>query len=242
LRDQILSEIQRLARANSGRPPGSRAFERETGIRSSEWLGRYWARWGDAVKEAGFEPNTLNQRSNSNSILLKLVEAVRHYQKLPTTKELRMYARGGDTEFPSHNTFFNHFRNKAGMLSKLRELIAEHPEFDDITPFLPPEMDAHEGQGQSAKQAITIQREGFVYLLKSGIHYKIGRSDEIERRVKEIRVALPEVATLVHSIRTDDPPGIEAYWHRRFADRRANGEWFKLSSSDVAAFKRRKYQ
>ena len=34
--------------------------------------------------------------------------------------------------------------------------------------------------------------EGSVYLLKSGDYFKIGRSDEIVRRVKQIGISMPE--------------------------------------------------
>jgi hypothetical protein len=87
------------------------------------------------------------------------------------------------------------------------------------------------------------KKDEWVYLLK-GVqgYYKIGRGAELERRVKQESVAMPEKLVLEQSIRTDDPVGIEGYWHRRFADRRANGEWFKLSREDIRAFKRRTFQ
>jgi hypothetical protein len=55
---------------------------------------------------------------------------------------------------------------------------------------------------------------------------------------REVRVELPEALEPVHYIETDDPAGVENYWHRRSADKRLRNEWFALTPEDVRAFKR----
>jgi hypothetical protein len=235
-RDEILNSIREIAEANGGQPPGRETFKQATGIPPTAWLGVYWARWSDAVLEAGYEAKAFNSRTEEQHLLRSFADAMRHYRKVPTSAELRMFGRGKEG-FPAHSTFGSRFTRQSQLLERLRLWIETSGECKDILEMLP----------QASQSHVTHPppygiREGLVYLLKSGAHYKIGRSNELERRVKEIRIALPEATTLVHSIRTDDPPGIEAYWHRRFADHRANGEWFKLTLADVAAFKRRKYQ
>ncbi|MBV9983458.1 GIY-YIG nuclease family protein [Bradyrhizobium sp.] len=233
MRDQILAEIRKLAAANNGKAPGTRMFESQTGIGEAAWRGRYWARWGDALVEAGFAPNAWQGKHESELVFQKFVEVCRHCGRIPTVDEIKMYGRGREG-FPHAKALYGHFGSKDGLIQNLREWVAGKGELADVAAML--------GEVKEHDQEQSKAVEGLVYLIKSGTHYKVGRSDELERRVKEIRVALPEAATLVHSIRTDDPAGIEAYWHRRFSDRRANGEWFRLTSSDVAAFKRRKFQ
>ena len=51
----ILQEIQRTTHANGGTPLRKIQFEAETGINRYEWFGVYWARWSDALREAGCE-------------------------------------------------------------------------------------------------------------------------------------------------------------------------------------------
>ena len=77
-------------------------------------------------------------------------------------------------------------------------------------------------------------------MLKHGSRreYKIGRTNNQLRREGEIGIELPEKIEPIHVIETDDPAGIEVYWHRRFADKRLKNEWFALNADDVRAFKR----
>ncbi|MFL0357478.1 GIY-YIG nuclease family protein [Erythrobacter sp. GH1-10] len=154
---------------------------------------------------------------------------------MPASIDIRMYSRERD-DFPAHTTFLNHFGNRTGLLAALKDWAQKRPEYADVLDMIP------EPKPSQGPRSSGSSKEGFVYLLKSGDFYKIGRSDEIERRVKQISIAMPENVDLEHTIRTDDPPGIENYWHRRFAERRAKGEWFRLDAADVKAFKRRRFQ
>lgn len=237
MRDRILNEIKRLAAERDGIAPGKQMFQRETGITESEWYGKLWLRWNDAIIEAGLTPNEKQERISSELVLDKYAEVCRHYGKAPSSAELRYYARSAP-DFVSHNTFNKRFGSKTGIIVALRERALERNE-DDILAIIP---NLNFPKSQSTEKSLNSYTDGWVYLLKSGTHFKVGRSDELEKRIKQISIALPDKVELIHAIKTDDPSGIEAYWHRRFAAQRANGEWFKLSSSDVQAFKRRKFQ
>ena len=71
------------------------------------------------------------------------------------------------------------------MLSRLAKWVGQDEQYKDVAAMLP---NVPTGQGDVSRPP----PEGLVYLIKSGAHYKIGRSDQLERRVKEIRIALPE--------------------------------------------------
>ncbi|MDE2302728.1 MAG: GIY-YIG nuclease family protein [Sphingomonadales bacterium] len=171
-----------------------------------------------------------------NTVILGIIGAIRHYGHFPTNDEISML-RASDPTIPAPKTIQGNLGGHAERIATVKAFVSSNAEYADVLPMLPTIAPARPTPTPGAKAV-----DGHVYLIRSGDFYKIGRSDELERRVKEIRIALPDAATLVHSIATDDPPGIEAYWHRRFADRRANGEWFKLTPDDVKAFMRRKFQ
>jgi len=76
-KQHILDEIKRTAKAGGGAPLGKRQFLTETGIKESDWLGRYWARWSDAVREAGLVPNTRRAKTDEDVLLAQLGTLIR---------------------------------------------------------------------------------------------------------------------------------------------------------------------
>ena len=80
------------------------------------------------------------------------------------------------------------------------------------------------------------QEIGYVYLLKAGEFYKIGKSKQYEKRIAEIKLQLPFEVTEVHKIKTNNIDALELHWHRYFRKMRRNGEWFELSTKDIEEF------
>jgi hypothetical protein len=234
-KDYVLAEIRRTA--EEGKALGRARFAAETGIQEHDWQGRYWARWSDAVREAGFEPNELQQAFTDDELLASLVDAIRNLGRMPTAPELKL-RRSADSTFPNVKVF-TRFGPKAGWPARIAEYCQSRESDADVLAIVNPLIIAASAEADDAiKDSATY---GVVYLVKSGRNYKIGLSTDAGRRRYDLAIQLPEPVTLVHEIRTDDPTGIERYWHERFADRRLNGEWFALTQADVSAFKRRKF-
>ncbi len=234
-KEHILEEIKRTAKANGGDPLGQNRFRTETGIKPYDWE-KYWIRWGDAVRDAGFEPNQKNEAFSDTLLIEKFIALTREHCRLPGYRDLRMKARG-DKDFPSADAY-SRLGTKQKLLSKVAKYCSEHEGFEDILLLTGPA--AKPDQLLLDNDHATSERIGYVYLLKHGsrMEYKIGKTFNPLRREGEIALQLPEKLEPIHYIKTDDPAGIESYWHTRFADKRKEGEWFSLTAADVRAFKK----
>jgi hypothetical protein len=233
-KSHILAEIQRTSAANGGVALGRDRFHKETGIKEGDWYGRHWSRWSDALKEAGLSPNEFQGAYADDVLLGKLADICRELGRFPVVGELKLKHRA-DPSFPDAKVF-----DRLGPKHERARRLAEYcrsAEMDDVVAMCA----TVEGPPEPEESADDEPVIGFVYLFKSGRYFKIGKSNAAGRREREVALQLPEKMQAVHTIRTDDPTGIEAYWHSRFEQKRLNGEWFNLSAADVKAFKRRKF-
>lgn len=234
-KDEIVAAIRREAAALGGHV-GLRAFQRRTGIGDKQFLGVYWATWNEALAEAGLSTQSFDRSPTDETSLLEAVAAlVGRLNKWPTETEFNLERRRNQS-FPSLKAIRR--LSRSGVLeSKLMEFCSKRPALTVVGSIAAKRHEIRKAE-QSAN---SMPIEGYVYMMRSGKRYKIGHTTSPSRRHREVRLDLPDPTLLVHSYATDDPRGMEQYWHRRFEAKRVRDtEFFLLSASEIAAFKRHK--
>lgn len=168
-----MSEIKRTATANGGTPLGIGRFFSETGIKSSDWMGKHWARWGDALVEAGFRPNQFNAPRPEDDLLSKLAAFVRELGRFPVRNEIVLKARR-DPGFPWHNTL-RRLGGKRATAERLQQFCRDRGE-DDVVAICAAVLESR-GEIQSDSNVTSAQADavlGYVYLMKAGKFFKVG--------------------------------------------------------------------
>jgi hypothetical protein len=235
-KEKILAEIKRIADANQGKPPGTIAFERETGISKKDWWPAMWLRWSDALVEAGYSPNIMQAAIPEEVLILKYISLTRELKHIPVEGEM-IRKHKLDASFPLPRVFCNRFKGKKGLIKAVLDYCQEYPDYKDVCAFCWQSKHLNSDRETGGRDRSRIST-GFVYLMKSGRHFKIGYTSCVGSRQRQLAIKIPVPPKTVHAIETDDPVGVEAYWHKRFREKRGEGEWFNLSPEDVRAFKR----
>src|SRR5918912_2670352 len=133
-KQHIIHEINRTAAANGGAPLGQNRFFIETGIKINDWLGKYWARWGDALIEAGFPPNKFVERKDDSLIIEKVVLLARELGRLPVKAEMQLKHRK-DSSFPSYGAIARR-GTKQELITHALEFCRQNAHYEDVEKIL----------------------------------------------------------------------------------------------------------
>jgi hypothetical protein len=116
---------------------------------------------------------------SDDSVIEKLIGIIRELGHFPVTGELRI-KRHKDASFPNDKVFYAHFGSREGVRNAVVEYSRTHPGFEDVPPLCGPI--ASNGDESSADGKPANGKVGFVYLMKHGRHYKIGKTNATGRR------------------------------------------------------------
>jgi hypothetical protein len=232
-KQEVLDEIQRTANENGGKPPGIRTFEQETGIKPHEW-GKFWARLSEAVKEAGLAPNQLQAAYSDDFLIQKFIVLAQKLRGFPTSREINV--KEETTQTFQTKRFLRDSERKTDWLKRCWSFVRIKTATRMLQDFVM--LSWLTSIIRTLRQMANLLKRSERYTFLSMRHYKIGKTSNAVRRGSELRLQMPETMNSIHSIKTDDPDGVEAYWHRRFDPKRLNGEWFALASTDIKAFRR----
>ena len=83
------------------------------------------------------------------------------------------------------------------------------------------------------KRQYIEENKGFIYILKSKHGYKIGLSKNVKSRMKLFHIKLPFKFEIIGYYRVEHMIKSETYLHKKFKNKRLEGEWFDLNDDDI---------
>jgi hypothetical protein len=72
-----------------------------------------------------------------------------------------------------------------------------------------------------------------IYLIKGGSLFKIGRSKDINSRIKNLYTGSPVDLSIIHLRETANSANVESRLHKYFSEYRHHGEWFKFDERQL---------
>lgn len=206
-REEILSEIRRFVASHDGGIPGERTFTAATRIKPSAWKGKYWPRWTDAVREAGYDPNKMTGKIPDENLLEQLAVFITKLGYFPVRDEINIQARTAPG-FPVWQTIKKRYGGMPQTAAALLEF-GRKTGNTALTKLCEArlEREAQKPISTANAQAKTAAKTGFVYLKYSPSLrlYKIGKANNPDKRGAGISLLLPEDLVPKHEIKTDYP-------------------------------------
>jgi len=82
-------------------------------------------------------------------------------------------------------------------------------------------------------ETIKNQKIGYIYVLKSGANYKIGRTSNFKARITQYKTANPDAIETIMVEKVNNYLAVEKQLLEQFSAKRINGEWFSLNDEDI---------
>ena len=199
-KEHILQEIKQTAAENGGSRSDNRSSSPRAGITKSDW--EILESLGRCIRRSWLFLKQFTKAYEDTYLLDKYAQFAIELGSLPTWDDLRRKACS-TPEFPSRFPF-RRLGAKPELVKRLLEYCQSHEGYEDVTrmcrKYFPP---TRETSDESVKPEESF---GFVYLIKSGRFYKIGKAKDADYRVGAIRLQLPEKAKRIHEIEPMTPP------------------------------------
>lgn len=238
-REEIIRELRECVEY-LGQTPSEESFYKYAKISKTVLQKNGWVHYGKLIEEQGLTPNVFDKTKYSDEQLCKMiVKLIRDLKKWPSRDEIdtKHYQ---DQSVPMSSTFYNRFNLAAGIAEAVLNYIDGKSGYEDIILVCKEAKTKFKRYTNEDNSNIV---PGDVYLGFQNGQYKIGFASDTERRIGQHSLYGPESMKLIHKIETDDARGIEAYWLNRFKDKSTGRpEWFKLTRSDIKAFKSMRFR